>query len=183
MGIRQLGINHLSYDGIVSIEIKDKKNRSKITWVHNNGTPALGTVICKSLIRGNVGNVKDDVKPYKINIIAKGDKGIGTSLITSSTQITGFISGVYEDLPQKLRNESNNVIAFTRFTSEISPENTLILENPERLQLVIQDKHGTPLAYIEDDSAGTISEMYSALKNQSVKIDWYLLIKNGSKEG
>lgn len=181
MGLKQLGINHLSYNGIVKIAIKDNKGRTKENWKYNSGTPALGLLICKSLIRGSVGKVKEDLKPYKIDFIARGDKGIGTSLITGSVQITNSISGSYDSLPSKIQNEAIDAIGFVKLSSEISPSDAIILDNPRGLQLVIQDKHGTPLAYIDDED-GIISEAYSALRNQSVKIDWYLLVMNSGME-
>ena len=181
MGTKQLGINHLSYDGIVRITTIDRDGRTKQRWKYNSGTPALGLIICKSLIRGNVGKVREDLKPYKINFIAKGDKGIGTSLITGAAPIIESISGSRDNLPRKIQNESDNIIGFIKLTSEISPSDALVLDDVEGLQLVVQDKHGTPLAYIEDDD-GILFEAYSALRNQSVRIDWYLLIMNSDTE-
>lgn len=175
MGDRGQGVSFLSYRGLVKIRIKDKKGKERSYWVQNSGTTALGTLICKSLIRGVTGNITDDLKPYRINLIARGDKGIGTTLLSRIVPINGAVYGLPEELPSQL--QKSNILGFVRFTAAITSDAVLVLNNPPGIQLVIQDQRGTPLAFIEDTD-GTLSAMYDALKSQESIIDWFMLIVN-----
>lgn len=181
MGNRGTGINPISYTGAVRITIKDSGGKTSEKWLYNSGTPALGTIICKSLIRGKTGNVGNDLKPFKINFIARGENGVGTSLISGTVQIESAVSGTFDELPASLQSSTMNIIGFVKFTANIRSDAVLVISDPPGLQLVIQDMHGTTLAYIEDSVGDdTLLEAYSALRNQEVKIDWYMLIVNSS---
>ena len=175
MEVRGQGINSLSYQGLVRITTKDNKGRKRVSWVYNSGTRALGLLICKSLIRGITGVVADDLKPYKINLIARGNEGIGTTLLSRISPISGAVYGSQEELPAEL--QSNNILGFVRFTSTIMSDSVIFLTNPPGLQLVIQDQRGTSLAFI-DDIDGTLATMYEALRSQQAIIDWFMLIIN-----
>lgn len=181
MGSTGTGINPISYDGIVKITTKDKNGNKKVSWSHNAGTEALGALICKSLIRGKTGVVGDDLKPFKVNFIARGEKGVGTSLISNTVQIESAVTGNADSLPAHLKIAFPSVIGFVKFSATIESDSVLIVSDPPSLQLVMQDKHGTTLAYIEDSYGdSTLLDAYLALKNQEVNIDWYMLIINSN---
>lgn len=173
-------INYMSYRGCVRITIKDKKNKTRTLWLHNTGTPALGQIICKSLVKGETGTLTDDRKPYKVNIIARGNKGVGTPLLARIAPITGGIYGPAEELPALLQAENEDILGFTKFTATIVKDSVLVLINPTGLQLVLQDQHNNVLAYIDDDQDHSLETMYDALRTQEVVIDWFLIIVNVS---
>lgn len=177
-----IGINHIGYQGFVSISTVDKYGHKIKTYnTHNVGTARLGEIISRSLLANAGYDVGNDEKPYKIGLLNRASKGAGSNLLIKTVPFHGKVFGDGVNLPTNLQSEK--IIGQVLLTATITRDAVNLGMSTSNLELIMQDQHGNVLAYLDDaaisgDGELVLKEVYNALKVQDVLIEWYMLILN-----
>lgn len=176
------GTTYFGYQGYVSISTIDKsRHKIKQFTSYNKGTPKLGEIITRSLLRDSAYTVSNSEKPYKIGLLNKADKGVGINMLTKTIPFTGIVFGEAVTLPKEL--DSDRVIGKLKLTAIITKDAVNVGFNANNMELTINDQMGNVLAYlkdsdISDNGESVLKSVYDALKVQDVLIEWYMLIVN-----
>ena len=179
---RGRGINFLGYQGYVAISTIDKNGRKIKTFnSYNKGTPLLGNIICRSLLRDPLWTVSNSEKQYRIGLLNKAENGFGTNLLTKAIPFSGIVFGDAVNLPNELQND--RIIGQLKLTAILTRDAVNVGLNASKMELTINDQSGNVLAYIDDadisdDGESVLKNIYNALTVQDVLVEWYMLILN-----
>ncbi len=182
LNIKGRGTNYIGYQGYVVISTIDKSgHKVKRFNAYNSGTPKLGEIISRSLLRGSQYTVQDTEKPYSLGFLTKAEKGVGQRITNQTVPFSGIVFGDAVELPPEL--QADRVIGQLKLTAILTRSSVNLGLSTSNMELTINDARGNVLAYIDDVDISELGEsilanVYSALKVQDVLIEWYMLILN-----